>query len=211
MTLRWLIAGTVLLAAAFFLPGTSTEHWANLNMAGIIAIVYLLALLFYTLREPIRNKTRIVAWVVSLVVLASLATMWTGMDATTHWQKDQLLKIKQVISRGIIVSDVAFEKLIRTLEAYYAQGLKKKETLGQVFRRLNPEAAVGTNIHKPQWEHDSLSVFVQTLNDSMVVLVAQEAHVAGRNPSFSNYNGRTGMVQETFILTPTGIRHEPEN
>lgn len=211
MTLRWLIGGTVLLAAAFFLPGTSTEHWVNLNMAGIIASVYLLALLFYALREPISRKTRIIAWVVSIVVLASLATMWTGMDATTHWQKDQILKIKQVISRGIIASEVPFEKLIPTLKAYYAQGSKKKETLGQLFQRLNPKAVANADLHERQWEGDSLSVFVHTINDSTIILVAQEAYGKGRNPSFTNYNGRTGMVQETFILTPTGIRHESEN
>jgi hypothetical protein len=211
MMLRWLVTGTVLLAAAFFLPGISTEHWVNLNVAGVTAAVYVLALLFYTLRDPISRRALIAAWVVSIAVLASIATMWTGMDATAHWQKDQLLNIKQVISRGFITAEVPFEKLLPAFEAYHKQGPKKKETLGQVFRRLNPDATIGANIYQSRWEGDSLSVFVHALSDSVIVLVAQEAYVAGRQPAFPNYNGRTGMVQETFTLTPSGIRHESEN
>lgn len=211
MILRWLVAGTVLLVAAYFIPGIHTDPWVNLNAAGAVAAVYLLALLLYTIREPISPNTRVFAWVISLIIMGGIVAAWTGFDKTSHWQKEKLLQIREVVRRGVILYNVPFELLLPTLDAYYGQGTKKKETLGQVFRRLHPEAAVGVNMYKPKWERDSLSIIVQTLSDSIIVVIAQEAYVTGKSPSFQNLHGKVGMVQEKYILTERGMSRESEN
>ena len=101
--------------------------------------------------------------------------------------------------------------LLKTLAAYHQQGPKKKKTIGDVFREFYGGATVGSNIYKPQWEGDRLTIIVETLEPDRIALVSQETYVKGRDPNFRNLDGRVGMVQEKFILTERGITHVSEN
>ena len=209
MVFLWLICGFVVVSAAFFIPGNQAEVWPNLNYAGIAALLYLLALIAYTLRKPFGRKAQIAVWAATFVTLGALGVHWTGMDSTSHWQHEKLLSIRAVIGRGIIQAEVP-DQLLTVLDSFHHQK-GKRATLQQVFLSKNPGAKVGDNVHKPNFERDSLRVFISSLSDTMIALTAQEMYVKGRDLSFKNFNGRTGMVQERFTLTAKGVRHESEN
>lgn len=209
MVLLWLIAGLVVVSVAFFLPGNPPEVWPNLNLGGIVTVVYLLALLTYTMREPFGRKAQVTTWIVAIVTVASLAVAWTEMDSLSHYQQQTLLNIRATIGRGIIYTEVP-DSLLSVLDRFHHQK-GKKATLGQVFQIHYPGTRVGDNIHKANNEYDSLQVYIAALSDTTIALAAQEMYVKGREPTFKNYNGRVGMVQEKFTLTVKGVRHESEN
>jgi hypothetical protein len=56
-----------------------------------------------------------------------------------------------------------------------------------------------------------MKVVVESLDPDRIVLVSQETSVKGRDPNFKNYDGKSGMVQERFILTEEGITYVSEN
>jgi hypothetical protein len=179
-------------------------------MAAIPVILYVLALAFYTLRSPITRRARIIAWVSILLVGGATYSSWTGMNNTTHWQHDQLLRIHSVIVRGILFAKAPGYEL-SALEEYHKQGAKKKESLGHIFQRQNNGAGVGADIYKKDDPRDSTAIVVRSLSDNEVVLLGLHAYSKGRNPEFKNANGKTGMVQEKFTLTEKGIVYESEN
>jgi hypothetical protein len=210
MIMVWLLAGIAAVSIAFFIPPNSPELWPSLNAAAIPVVVYVVALAFYTLRSPITRRARTIAWIFICLVGGASYSSWTGLNETTHWQRDKLLQIHSVIVRGILAAR-APSNLLRTLEVYHSQAPQKKETIAQVFQRLNERAGVGTNIYKPEFPTDSLSIIVQSLTENEVVLVGLHSYSKGRNPQFGNYGGRIGKVQEKYILTEKGIEYESEN
>jgi hypothetical protein len=211
ITLLWIVAGVLAVSIAFLLPAKSTELWSALNAGGIAAAIYLVALLVYVLRSPLSLRWRAIVAIVSIVVLPTMAYTWIRTEDQSRWQAEELMKVREVIGKGIRLYYMP-GPLLKTLAVYYEQGQRKKETLADVFRRLHKGVTAGSNIYKPVWEGELMkSIIVETLEPERVVLVSQETYVAGRNPAFKNYNGQTGMVQDKFILTPKGITYESEN
>ena len=210
MLIIWLLGGIAAVTLAFFIPPNSPELWPALNAAAIPVVIYILALAFYTLRSPITRKARIISWIAIVVVGGAVYSHWTGMSAQTHWQHDQLLRIQAVIVRGIIKANAPRYEA-NALAAYYQQHGKRKETLGQVFQRLNNGARVGMNLYKQESPADSISIVVRSLSDNEVVLLGIHPYSRGRSPDFANYNGRKGMIQERFTLTEKGVTYESEN
>jgi hypothetical protein len=210
VTLLWIVAGVILVSAAFFLAPQSIELWPALNAAGIAAALYLAALLFYVLRKPLPGRPRIVVGIVAVVVISSAVFSWTRMQDQTQWQANQLMKIRAVIGRGVKVTEIA-HPLLKSLDAYHLQGTRKANTLADEFRKMYPGVVAGSNIFKPRWEGDDMTIMVETLDPDRIVLLSQETFVKGRDPQFKNYDGKTGMIQEKFVLTEKGITHVSEN
>ena len=210
ITLLWIAAGVILVSATFFLTPQTTELWPAINTAGIAATLYFVALMAYVLRKPLAAKWRMIFGVISIVVIGCGAYRWMGMQEETHWQVDLLMKIRAVIGRGISISEMP-PMLLKTLDLYYRQDTKGAKTLAELFKQLHPGATVGTNIHKAEGEWDKTTVMVETLEPYRIVLLSQETFVPGRDSSFKNYNGQTGMLQERFILTKKGLTHVSEN
>jgi hypothetical protein len=210
ITLLWIAGGVIAVSSAFLLAPQSAELWPAANLAGVIAGVYLVALLLYALRKPLSAKLRILVGMVALVAMACTAFTWMRMEDQTRWQADEVMRIRAVVGRGIRIHEMP-QPLLKTLDVYHNQGPRKKETLADVFRRIHDGATTGSNIYKPQWEGDTMTMIVETLEPDRVVLVSQETYVRGRDPGFKNYNGQKGMVQEKFILTERGISHVSEN
>ena len=217
MILFWLLVGVVVVSVSFFIPGNSAELWPSLNAAGIAAAIYLLALFVYIFRRPISIKGRVVGALLVVIVAAAVVVFWVGMDKTTHWQAHQLEKIHSVITRGILQAEVSDSMLV-VLQDYHKQGRVKKASLGKMFLQKFPGVTLGSNIHPPyltnqppEADRDSLRAFVTLLSDSMVVITGTHAYSRGRNADFTSYIGRKGTVQERFILTEKGIRHESDN
>lgn len=206
----WLVAGILLVSLSFFIPSHETNPWPSLYAAGLAAGAYVLALVTFTTRKPFPLKARIIAWIVAIVFLGSAAMVSASLEKTTFWQRGQLLKILSAIQRGILFNEQQ-TPLVRTLDRYHAQPSPKKKSLKTIFRELFPNAAVGLNIHKPEYDGDNLQVFLAALSDQRVILVGQPMYGSGRDPEFKNYNGQKGLVQERMTLTEKGVVHESEN
>ena len=210
MIFLWMFIGVIVTSAAFFISPASIELWPSLNAAGIIAALYLLALLFYTLRYPIPFKQRIIVGALSLICLVALYFHWTGMERTTLWQQQRLQDIHSVIVRGIIEGECP-QKLLPVLEKYYTQEKGKKATLEQLLRQTYPDVRVGSNIHTLFEPNDSTRFFVTAISDSLIIITASHAYAKGRVADFVPYWGRTGSIQEKYILTVKGVSHESDN
>lgn len=210
----WLLAGVLLPYVAFYLLVSANDLWVSLNIAGIVSLIFLIVLLAYFMRPPFSIKTRVVTWIVFVLVVAVTAIGWRGMEDLSNYQRRTLMEIRGVITHGILQVEL-YTPLQKTLAAYYGQPVKKKETLGQVFLRLYPNGKVGENIHDvhqadPKGD-DSLRVVVSTVSDNEVGLVGYHYFSRGRTKEFKNYNGRVGFVQAKAVLTEKRVRYESEN
>jgi hypothetical protein len=210
ITLLWIVAGVVVVSATFFLTPQTTELWPAINATGIAAAVYLVALLGYVLRKPLAMRQRLLVGIIGIAVIGCTAFTWMKRQEQAQWQANQLMKIRAVIGRGIKTYEMA-PLLLKTLDAYHRQGVRKSNTLADELKKQCPGAEVGANLHKPQGEWDELTVIVESLEPNRIVLVSQETYVKGRDPGFKNYDGKTGMLQEKFILTERGLTHVSEN
>jgi hypothetical protein len=210
----WLLAGILLPYAAFYLLGSANDHWASLNIAGVVSLIFLMVLLGYFMRSSFSIKTRIITWTAFVLFAAVGVVGWRGMEDLSKYQRRTLMEIHTMITNGILQEEL-HTPLQKTLATYYGQLGKKKETLGQVFQRLYPSGKVGENIHDvhqadPKGD-DSLRVVVTTVSDNEVGLVGYHYFSRGRNKEFKNYNGRFGFVQAKAVLTEKGVHYESEN
>ena len=210
MIFRWMFGGIILVSLAFFLPARTVEIWPSLNAAGIGVLIYIIALLVYILRNPVPVKHRIIVGVLAFISVIALGAHWTGMHRTTHWQQNRLTGIHSSLVRSVMASDAPIS-LLSVLEEYHAQGKMKKLSLAKTFLQEYPQAIIGSNIHTSSVGDDSTRIFLTTLSDSMIVLTASHAYSRGRTADFLPYWGRKGTIQERFVLTEKGVRHESDN
>jgi hypothetical protein len=210
VTLLWIVAGVVLVSAAFLLAPRSSELWTALNYAGVAAALYMIALLLYALRKPLAPKHRLWMGIAAIVVIALTAFTWVRMESQVRWQAETLMRIRGVIGRGIIQNEVS-NIMLRTLDEFYRNGPHATETLADVFRKQNPGTALGSNLHKYQGGDASLQIIVTKMDPGLIEVVSQETFVPGRDPYFKNYHGQLGMIQEKYVLTSRGMTHVNEN
>ncbi len=209
MMLLWLLGGILLVAVAYLLPGQSPELWPSLNAAGIAALVYILALVAYIVRKPFSTRMRVTVWASVILASASIGSWWTGMDYTSHWQKETLLKIRGVIGRGILQAAIP-DTLLYTLKSYYAQSPNNRKSLGQVFKNRYPAVAEGQQFPLKDFDKDHM-LFATTISDSVIILVGEDRIAAGRDTSFKNRDGQSGRIQTRGTLTVKGLTYESEN
>lgn len=210
ITLLWVVAGVIIVSLVFLLTPPSLDLWPSLDAAGIAGVVYLIAMLTYALRKPVETKVRIWISIAAIVVLALGAFTWMKMQAQTEFQAEMMMKIRGVIGRGVMRRYLS-EVPLKTLDEFYQQRGPNKASLADIFCKENPGAAVGANIHRPEWEGDWWKVVVTKLEPSTIELLSQETYVKGRDPQFKNRNGQVGMMQEKSILTEKGITYVSEN
>ncbi len=210
MELVWMLIGMGVMAGAFFFPPGTDDVWGPLDRAGIAAGVYLIAMLLVMMRKPFGARVRIFIWGAATVALLGLGLCWTTTSSMAHQEKENLIQIRERLSRGILYHEM-YPMYFPVLKAYYDQSGNRTESIGAEFRRLYPNAQEGKNIRAPFNATDSLSIFVASLTDSCVTLVGQDMYVHGRDPDFRNYTDKIGMVQERAILTAKGISYVSEN
>jgi hypothetical protein len=209
--LVWLVSGIVFVSVAFFIPSPSMELWPQFYAAGIAAIMYLIALLIYAVRKPVSMKARVIAIACFVIILGTIISLSIIADVRTQRQAQFMIKSWSMNERHKMIN-IMTQSFLKTLQVFHQQGSVKKETLAQVFQKLNDNASVGSNINKkPDYKGDSLKTYIQVLKPDRVELVSQEVYYKGRNQQFINYNGQKGMIQERCILTARGITYESEN
>ncbi len=205
-----MILGILAVVLAYFSAADTSDPWTSLNTAGVTATLYLLVLLATILRKPFEQRARALVWIAVLIVGAAWAIAWTTSEDYSRYRGATLSGIREEISRGIIADEIS-RPLLSALEEYYAQKGRTTNSLGLIFKRLNPNAAVGRNIHVPSFDADHLTITVAALAENEIVLIAEEGYVKGVASDFRNLSGATGMVQERARLTPQGIVYESEN
>jgi hypothetical protein len=210
MELVLVLVGSCIMAGAFFMPTGNEDIWVSLDRAGIAAAVYLIVVIILAMRKPFGANVRIITGSVVVITLLGLGLWWTTTSSMAHEEKDNLIQIRERLSRAILYHEI-YPMYFPVLKSYYDQGNMKTESIGKVFHRLYPTAEEGKNIHTPFNTTDSLTIFVARLTDSCVILVGQEMYVFGRDADFHNYTGKTGMVQEKAVLTSKGISYVSEN
>jgi hypothetical protein len=210
MIIFWLLGGIVVVSVAFFIPGTSTELWPNINAAGIATFLYVVALTAYAFRPPLPQLNRAIGWFAVLGTSVWIGIGWRGMDETTHWQHDRLLSVKEVITRGMILAELP-APFLKTLEAYHNQQEKNKLTIGQLFRQQFPALTVGGNFRDTSFTSDKIVFSVQSISDHDVFVIGFGGHCKGREAQFTNFNGQHGIVQLEGILTEKGFSYDWQN
>jgi len=207
--LWWILIGIILLSIAYVIPSRSPSFWAPLHAAGLVTGVYLLALVIYLLRKPLRLSRRLLLGIIALLVIGVTAFAWIRAESGTKEIVQGRYNRGVVAARGILQTEMSW-RLKETLEAYYQLPSRQRQSLAEVFVRQNRTAAVGSDIHERQFGGDR-KIFVQALERDRIVLVGQEMLLRGRNPEFRNFDGKLGMVQERMTLTVRGLTHESEN
>jgi hypothetical protein len=211
ITLLWVVCGVIVVSGVYLLTPASPELWPALNAAGVAGAAYLVAMTAFALRKPLGTRLRVSVGLAMVVILVLGAFTWTRMHEETEWHAKTIMKVRGVIGRGVMRMDMMSTAAVRTLDEFYRQQGTTKESLADVFRRLNKGAAQGLNIHKPDWDGDVRQVIIAKLEPALIELVSQETYVKGRDPLFKNYNGQFGMIQEKVTVTVKGIVHVAEN
>ena len=148
-----LVVGIVLVCGAFIIPAKSAELWPALSAGGVASAVYLIVLLVFMLRMPIRGTKRWLTVLVSVVVLGTTAYSWVSMKNYGMWRKERLMDVRRLIGSGIRETKSS-DYLLRTLDAYYRQGEHKRESLAEIFKNQNNGAVVGSNVHPAEYTGD---------------------------------------------------------
>ncbi len=208
MVFIWLLAGMLGIAAAFLIPDSSMDLWPALNSAGVALAVYLIALAVFMLRPPLPLRKRLIAGLVAAVWIISVASLWTGHQTQAEYQRDQLITIRSTIGRGIILDQVP-AAIMPVLEDYYAQGQRRKMSIGDLFGQRYPHAVAGENFREPMWEGDTQGVFIPArLENDVVEIIAVDRVGRGKDPAFANTGGTVGRIEERFVLTAKGVSHD---
>lgn len=208
--LVWLAAGVLLVVAAFFLPGNSTDLWEPLAASGVVGAAYIIALVVYCTRPPVTSLRRWTTIGTTVLTLLAAGIGWAGQKERGQWQREAILSIRANTGRMVLFDDVV-NILREPYETFHSQQGPVRRSLGEVFRMRHKEGRVGTNMHKARWERDSLQIILADLRDDRIVLVVWDPHARGKSAEFDNLGGQRGKIQERFTLTEGGLNHEAEN
>lgn len=214
----WLLTGIILVSAAFFIIPHS-QPWISLNAAGGVAGLYLIALLLYVARKPLRLFLRIVVVLIGLIVLGVAAYSWIRSQSYVRQQREDLILLGTTSVRGSLFSGMSVQ-LLHTLRQFYEAKGKQKPTLSKVLADRFGPVTEGQIIPPPRnapindinsYIFRRNRVYLHTLRADTIVFVAIGQDYRGRESGFKNFDGNTGRIQEKMTLTPRGISHESEN
>jgi|GEM_PF-756012 energy-coupling factor transporter transmembrane protein EcfT len=216
--LIWMLTGIVLVSAAFFLSPYS-RPWISLNVAGAVAGLYLIALLFYVARKPLRFLFRVTLICLGLLVVGVTTYSWVRSQSYVKEQRESQILLQKTGARSILFSGMSAQ-LLRTLQEFHGPAKSKNHTLREVFLNRFGPVAVGQIVPPPlksaYYDYESYifmtrRVYLRSLEADKIVLVGVDGYNKGREQSFGNINGKSGLIQEKLTLTPKGIVHESEN
>jgi hypothetical protein len=214
MIFLWLIVGCVLVSAAYFLPGHSSELWPNINVAGMVVLVYLAALLgAFARRKDLSARRRTVIVTIAAVVIVAGIFTWSQMEDQSQWQRHKLGEIGTTIGRGIYGAYIT-DSLLTVLDEYYHQQGKARMTLGQVYKKRFPPGNVGnawSSFEPTGMPNPPKDVFLTEISDTKIVLVARHPWWHGKDAAFATFNGPRGTLQVRATLTEKGLQYDTEN
>lgn len=214
MAFLWILGGCIIVSVAYVLPGHSPDLWPNINSAGIALLVYLASLLgLYGSRVELTRRRRFMISGAVVFFIAVAIFSWRQMQDQSEWQRHELSVIGGTIARGIYLSEVP-DSLLTVLHQYHQQTGKHRRSLGQLYAAQYPPGTPGdawssmAQMGRPDPPND---IFLTSISDSQVVIVARHPWYKGRQASFVNEHGTTGTVQIRYTLTTKGIEYVTEN
>jgi hypothetical protein len=207
----WILASSVLVAAAFIATFLTTGNtWDAAIAGGIVSLVFVIGFLYRITRPPTSSRQR--RWTIGIgsIVILGMMFHWTVMYRMTNWQYDTLHLIHKIIVHGIAQS-LLQPKGVNTLSEYAGQQGSKSKSLGTVFRETT-QFDLRDSLVALNKEFERTRMFVASLSDSDVVLVVQDSlTIDGEDPHFKNFDGRYGMVQDRLRITKRGLEYEIQN
>ena len=206
--LWWILAGILFVSIAFII-GSKSGLLIAIDVAGITAGVYLVALTLFVVRKPRRWRTRISMYLVVGLSLGVIAFSWYQTQYTTTQRAIILRERSAERARGAAVGHMT-RLFQRTLGEYYQQTARSKETLSDVFFRQYPVFKDSKSDRFLSIDGVNVERFLVCQGPDSVVLVVQ-ATAEGRNPQFRNIHSTMGRIQEKMILTTKGMIHVSEN
>ena len=209
-TKRYLPFAAAAAAAAAFFLFLPRGLWVAADAAGVVAACYCGWAVVDALRKPCAPALRVVAVLLYMAAVGSVAWYRCETNEVAHWQAEQMVRIRESVSRGLMSNELV-PILQRVTREYYSDRRTPNESLGDVFYRLYPRFASERRFDGPAVGADSLRVYLSLVSQARIVLVGQVAAVPGQNASFRNFDGGSGMVQARATLTTEGVRYESEN
>jgi hypothetical protein len=207
----WILASSILVAIAFIVTFLTTGNtWDAVIAGGIVSLLYVVGFLYWSTRPPTSPRQR--WWTIGITSIVILGTMlhWNIMYKMTHWQYDTLHTIHKIIFHGVAQAMLQ-PKGVNTLSEYAGQHGSKSKSLGVVFRESTQfDTTNGLVANTTEWQQ--MKMFVASLSDSEVVLVAQDSiAIDGEDPRFKNFDGSYGMTQGRIRITRRGLEYEIQN
>ncbi len=209
--IRIVIISSIAVAATYIGMFMETrDTWAAVIAASSVSAIAVIVVLVRTVRLPMARRTRLLILGVGALAILGTATHMRLFYQQTHWQYDALHSIHKVIFHGV-GQEFLGSRGIKVLSEYYDQRERKKRTLGDLFLK-NTEFANRDSSIIEENSDARVRVFAASVSDDEVVLVAQATlRVDGEDPTFKNYDGQTGAVQDRLRITPKGVFYEPQN
>ncbi len=207
----WVVVSSALVTVAFVATYLATHNtWDAAIAGGLVALVCFAGFFYRITRPPMTPRQR--WWIsgISLVVVVGTVIHWNVMYTMTNYQYHLLHTIHKVIIHGIAKAMFQDEGR-RTYVRYVDQRKRGNPSVGDAFRKVaRYDGSDSTRLNTDAWQQ--MKMYVAAVTDTEVVLVIQDSiTVDGENPTFRNYDGRVGMVQDRLRITKMGFVHETEN
>jgi hypothetical protein len=207
----WILASSILVAMAFIATFLTTGNtWDAAIAGGIVSLVFVIGFLYRITRPPTSSTQRRWTIAISSIVIVGTILHWNIMYRMTQWQYDTLHLIRKIIFHGVAQGMLQPEG-VNTLGEYAAQHGLQRKSLGDVFRETTKfDTGDSAVVVGKEWGH--MSMFVSSLSDTEVVLVAQDSiTIDGEDSHFKNFDGRYGMTQDRLRITKRGLEYEIQN
>ncbi len=213
VTVEQLVAiavGALLVCVVFLASFDPRDHWLTVNCTGIVAGAFIVGLAAYQSRPPIETKHRIFLWAGVIFTIGLLGWNWLTVASGAGETMAEFELMKSAAGR-VRALEKGPEPLFRVLEARHDSVSLRRESLEATFRRLYPQASVGSNVYEARSTKDSTQVVVREIAPDRISVTFVLPMARGNRKQFVAVTGHPGVIQETFFLTNEGIAHEVEN
>lgn len=215
--LGWIVGAAVLVAIAFFIPGTAGYIWTPVTSGMIVAGLFLAGLVIYIFRN---SRSRLYQGVaIGLLAVLAASVVYSGIYQynSSTWFDDNLQDIRKTIEKGIMLVHMQ-EPLLKTLKEYHNRE-GTQTSVSSLFQKRygdNLEKRDGGLRFIPAGQRDNADeppylYLKETAGKDSVILVGHSGFVDGWDPEFNNFNGLKGQMQYKAILTKEGVSYEKEN
>ena len=209
--MRWVIIACIVVSAVFIISLLQTwEIWVAVNAAGAVSFLYLVGLLYRTVRPPVAQKTRRLTIAIATVVLTGIVIGWATSFVQARFQYHALHTMHKEIFHGVMMSNL-YSRALKAFAEFQQQPEPKAMALGEIFQQHNPPIERGSSLIDTLQAGDGVRVHLVSISDTTVVLIGQGTFIDGENATFKNFDGRIGMAQDRLRLTPKGIDYEIQN
>jgi len=207
---KWILGGTMLIAAAVFLLAKTGNIWIVAYITFALAFIFVLISAAYFSKTPITKKVKTITFVSLIFYFLIGASTFISANMRTEWQKSQLLKVKNYIVDSQFKIQI-HQKLLEVFRSYKLQDENSHKTIGQLFDSLMYIDSLGLTRTEEIAGKDSAVYYISKLNDDEVVYLALSQKTKGADANFLNFDGRKGRVQVKGILSGKGIEYVTEN